>query len=214
VITVTAFGWLPDFAQGLSRDMRVRWALEEAALPYAVRHIGFEDQATPEHRARQPFGQVPVFEEDGLTLFESGAIVLHIAERSPALMPTEPAARARAVVWLLAALNTVEVAVQQLAEIDLFHAEAPWARERRPQAEAAVRQRLAELAARLEGRDYLEEDFTAGDLMMATVLQILRHTDMVAGEPAVAAYLARCEARPAFGRALRDHMAAFEAAPA
>jgi glutathione S-transferase len=190
----------------------VRWALEEAGLPYRVRQIGFEDQSTPAHRARQPFGQVPVFEEGGLTLFESGAIVLHIGARSAVLLPRDEAARARATAWMFAALNTVEVAVAHLAELDLFWPEEDWARARRPGAERAVRRRLADLAAWLDGREYLEGQFTAGDLMMATVLRILRHTDLVAERPAVAEYLGRCEARPAFGRALRDHMAAFEAA--
>lgn len=210
MITVTAFKWVPPFAQGLSRDLRVRWALEEAGLPYRLRQIDFPDQGSPEHRARQPFGQVPVLDDDGLVLFESGAIVLHIAEKSPALLPLDPCGQARATTWLLAALNTLEPVVQGLAEIDLFHADEPWAHVRRPQAEAAVCRRLADLAAWLGGRDWLEDQFTAGDLMMATVLQILRHTDLVEREPAVHAYLARCTARPAFLRAHRDHMAAFE----
>jgi glutathione S-transferase len=210
IITLTAFRWVPPFAQGLSRDLRVRWALEEAGLAYRTRQIDFPDQDTPEHRSRQPFGQVPVYEEDGLTLFESGAIVMHIAERSPALMPGDAAGRARARTWVFAALNTVEVAIQPLAEIDLFHASEDWAQARRPRAEERVRQRLRDLAARLDGRDWLEDRFTAGDLMMAAVLKILRHTELVAAEPAVAAYLARCQARPAFARAERDHLAAFE----
>lgn len=207
MITVTAFEWLPPFAQGLSRDMRVRWALEEAGLPYQTKLIGFAEKETSQHRAVQPFGQVPVLEEDGLALFESGAIALHIAERSEALLPADPAARARAVTWLLAALNSVEIVIQQLAEIDLFQPEEEWAKLRRPQVEAAVKRRLADLAAWLGDRDYLEDRFTVGDLMMATVLQILRHTDLVASEPTLDAYLKRCEARPAFQRALREHMA-------
>jgi glutathione S-transferase len=204
-ITLTSFKWVPPFAQGLSRDLRVRWALEEAGMPYRNRQID-----VPEHRARQPFGQIPVIEHDGLVLFESGAIVLHIAARSPALLPADPEGRARATAWVFAALNTVEVAVGRLAEIDLFHADADWARVRRPAAEENVRRRLRDLADWLDGRDWLEDRFTAGDLMMATVLRILRHTDLVAAEPAVAAYLARCEARPAFRRAEHDHIAAFE----
>ena len=210
MITVTAFKWVPPFAQGLVRDMRVRWALEEAGLPYRTKLIGFDDKDTAEYRARQPFGQVPVLEEDGLALFESGAIVLHIGARSEALLPADRAGGARAVTWLLSALNTIEIVVQQLAEIDLFHADEGWAKERRPPAEAAVKQRLAELATFLGDRDYLEGRFTAGDLMMASVLRILRHTELVAAEPNLHAYVRRCEARPAFGRALRDHMGAFE----
>jgi glutathione S-transferase len=211
MITVTAFKWVPPFAQGLVRDLRVRWALEEAGMPYRTRLIGPEDQAGAAHRARQPFGQVPVFEDDGLVMFESGAIVLHIGARSEALLPSDPAARARAITWLLAALNTIEVVIQPLAEIDLFHPGEAWAQARRPDAERAVQLRLTELAASLGDREYLEDRFTAGDLMMAAVLRILRHTDLVAAEPNLAAYLARCEARPAFRRALRDHLAPFAA---
>ena len=209
MITVTAFKWLPPFAQGLSRDLRVRWALEEAGLPYQTKLIGFDDQGSSDYRARQPFGQVPVFEEDGLVLFESGAIVLHIGARSEALLPTDERAKARAVTWLLAALNTIEIVIQQLAEIDLFHADQEWAKLRRPEVEEKVKRRLADLARWIADREYLEDGFTVGDLMMVTVLQILRHTDLVASEPTLKAYLARCEARPAFQRALRDHMATF-----
>ena len=209
MITISAFKQVPPFAQGLVRDLRARWALEEAGLAYRARLIDADDQASADYRACQPFGQVPMFEEDGLVLFESGAIVLHIGARSEALLPADAAARARAVTWLFAALNTIEVVIQPLAAIDLFYADQEWAKQRRPGAEQAVKKRLAELAARLGERDYLEGRFTAGDLMMATVLRILRHTDLVAAEPRLKAYLARCEARPAFQRALRDQMAAF-----
>jgi len=210
MITISAFRWVPPLARGLVRDLRVRWALEEARLPYQTRLIGPDDQASAGYRACQPFGQVPMLEEDGLVLFESGAIVLHIGERCETLLPADPAGRARAVTWLLAALNSMEVVIQPLAEIDLFHAGQDWAKRRRLELETAVKRRLKELTAWLGERDYLERRFTAGDLMMTTVLQILRHTDLVAAEPALAAYQARCEARPAFQRALRDHMAAFE----
>lgn len=209
MITVTTFGWVPPFAQGLVRDTRVRWALEEAGLPYRTRLIDFDERESPDYRARQPFGQVPVFEEDGLTLFESGAIVLYVGARSEALLPADAAARARAVSWVFAALNSIEVFVQPLAEIDLFHAEEDWARQRRPQAEQAARQRLGALAAWLGEREYLEGRFTAGDLMMTHVLRCLRHTDLVEREPALEAYRRRCEARPAFQRAHADHMAVF-----
>ncbi len=141
-ITVTAFKWVPPFAQGLVRDLRVRWALEEAGLPYEARLIGPEDQASDAYREEQPFGQVPVYEEDGLELFESGAIVLHIAETSDALMPSDAEGRARARTWLLAALNTIEPHIQQLVAIDLFHEGEPWTIERRPQVEAMLRKRL------------------------------------------------------------------------
>ena len=206
MITVSAFKWVPPFAQGLVRDLRVRWALEEAGLPYQPRLIDRDDQASAGYRALQPFGQVPAFEEDGVALFESGAIVLHIGARSETLLPADEAARARAVTWLFAAINSIEPAIQQLAEIDLGNADKEWAKERRPEMEKRVKRRLAELAACLGERDYLEARFTAGDLMMTSVLRILRHTDLVAAEPRLAAYQARCEARPAFGRALRDQI--------
>src|SRR3954462_6988165 len=144
MIEVYAFKWVPPFAQGLVRDLRVRWALEEAGLDYTPRLIAREDQDSPEYRAHQPFGQVPAYEEDGLKLFESGAIVLHIAERSEALLPGDPAARARATEWLFAALNTIEPPILNLAGIDLFSAGQEWAKLRRPDAEAAVRKRLGE----------------------------------------------------------------------
>ncbi|MFC3076687.1 glutathione S-transferase family protein [Phenylobacterium terrae] len=212
MITISAFRWVPDFARGLVRDLRVRWALEEAGLPYQVRLIGPEDQASPEYRACQPFGQVPYFEGGDVRMFESGAIVLHVGERSETLLPRDPAGRARAMCWVLAALNSIETFVTPLAEIDLFYPEEDWARLRRPGAEAAVRGRLAELSACLKAREYLEDRFTAGDLMMTTVLRILRHTDLVESDPVLAAYKARCEARPAFQRALQGQMSVFEAA--
>lgn len=209
MITVTAFKWVPPFARGLVRDLRVRWALEEAGLRYQTRLIDQNDQASAEYRAKQPFGQVPVYEEDDLVLFESGAIVLHIAERSEALLPADPKARARAKAWLFAALNSIEVRVHPLVEIDLFAAGEEWATLRRPAAERAVQRRLCELSRWLGTRDYLEDRFTAADLMMTTVLRILRHTNLVDADPPLKAYQARCESRPAFQRALRDQMATF-----
>jgi len=210
MITISAFKWVPTFAQGLVRDLRVRWALEEAGLPYHARLIGPADQGSAEYRACQPFGQVPIFEEDGLVLFESGAIVLHVAARSEALLPADAAGRARAITWLVAALNSIEIVVQQLAEIDLFYPDEEWAKLRRPAVEQTVKRRLADLAAQIGDREYLDSRFTAGDLMMTTVLQNLRQTELVKNEPTLQAYQARCEARPAFQRALRDHMATFE----
>jgi glutathione S-transferase len=210
MIKISAFKWVPPFAQGLVRDLRVRWALEEAGLPYQARLIDREVQASADYRSLQPFGQVPVYEEEGLTLFESGAIVLHVASRSEALMPADPAGRARATCWVFAALNSIEIVAQQLAEIDLFCPDEEWAKLRRPGVEKAVRNRLSELAARLGEREYLEGRFTAGDLMMTTVLRVLRHTDLVAAEPKLKAYQERCEARPAFRRALSAQLAAFE----
>ena len=210
MITITAFQWVPPFAQGLVRDLRVRWALEEAGLPFRVKLIGGNDQASADYRALQPFGQVPAFEEDGLVLFESGAIVLHVGARSETLLPADEPGRARAITWVFAALNTIEVRVQALAEIDLFYPDQEWAKARRPELEKAVEQRLKELAARLGERDYLEGRFTAGDLMMTSVLRALRHTDLLDAEPALKAYKERCEARPAFQKALASQMAAFE----
>jgi len=210
MITISAFKWVPPFARGLVRDLRVRWALEEAGIPYQARLIDPTVQASPEYRAEQPFGQVPVYEENGLKLFESGAILLHVASKSDLLLPAEPAARARAVTWVFAALNSIEIVIQQLAEIDLFHADKDWAKARRPLVEERVVGRLADLATWLGDREYLEDRFTAGDLMMTAVLRILRHTDLVEREPKLQAYRDRCTARPAFQRALRDQMAAFE----
>ncbi len=209
MITISAFKWVPPFAQGHVRDLRARWALEEAGLPYRERLIDRDDQGSAAYRALQPFGQVPALEEDGLVMFESGAIVLHIAARSEALLPAQDPARSRAVTWLLAALNTIEPVVQPLAEIDVFYADQEWAKLRRPDAETAVKRRLAELSAWLGDREYLDGGFTAGDLMMATVLRNLEHTDLLDAEPTLKAYLARCLGRPAFRRALDAQLAAF-----
>jgi glutathione S-transferase len=208
-IRVSAFRSVPPFAKGLVRDLRVRWALEEAGVAYEERLIGLDERASESYRALQPFGQVPAYEEDGLVLFESGAIVLHVAGRSEALLPSDPERRARVTTWMFAALNTVEPPIQSLAEIDLFHADEEWARLRRPAAVEAVQKRLATLSGWLDGRDYLEDRFTAADLLMTTVLRILRHTDLVARMPVLEAYRLRCEARPAFRKALADQMAAF-----
>ena len=209
MIRVSAFRWVPPFARGVVRDLRVRWALEEAGLPYEERLIGFEDRTSAAYRALQPFGQVPAYEEDGFVLFESGAIVLHVAERSEALMPRDPRQRARVTAWTFAALNTIEPRIQQLATLDLFHAEEEWAKLRRPAAVEGVQARLADLAAWLDGRSHLEGRFTAADLLMTTVLRILRHTDLVARTPVLDAYVRRCEARPAFQRALDAQLRAF-----
>jgi glutathione S-transferase len=213
MITCYAFGAVPPFARGLVRDLRVRWALEEAGLPYRVTLVGDAEGAIPPaaYRAIQPFGQVPAIADGDLTLFESGAIVLHVAERSEALLPHDPAARAHVIQWMFAALNTIEIPIQQLAAVDLFYAHERWAQERRPVLVDAVRRRLAELAACLEGRDHLIGPFSAADILMVSVLRILRHTDLLSEEPVLAAYQRRCEARPAFGKALAGHLAAFGA---
>jgi glutathione S-transferase len=209
MIKVSALRSVPPFAQGLVRELRVRWALEEAGLAYEELVIGPEDQVSEIYRRMQPFGQVPAYEEDGLVLFESGAILLHIAQKSEILMPTDPAARARLTAWLFAALSSIEPPIANLAAIDLFHADETWAMLRRPGAEKAVKARLAALSDWLEGRDYLEGRFTVADLLMTTVLRILRHTDLVAQMPVLEAYRKRCEARPAFHKALADHMALY-----
>ena len=206
-IKVSAFRWVPPFAQGLARDFRVRWALEEVGIPYEERLIGREDQDTEFYRSLQPFGQIPAYEEDDFAIFESGAIVLHIAERSEALMPSDPKGRARVLCWAFAALNSVEPRVQSLVEIDLFHSDAEWAKLRRPAVEQAAKARLTALAARFNGRDYLVDRFTAADILMITVLRNLRHTDLLAQIPRLEAYRLRCEARPAFQRAMAAHLA-------
>jgi glutathione S-transferase len=209
-ICITAFKWVPPFAQGLVRDLRVRWALEEAGLPYSEKLLGLGEHNSAAHRAVQPFGQVPVYEEDGLTLFESGSILIHIGERSAVLLPKDAAKRARAFTWMFAALNSVEPHVQNLTTIDLFFPNEEWAKLRRPGAEKMAQARLDAIAASLAGRDYLEGEFTAGDLLMISVLRNLRHTSMVKDMPVLAAYQARGEARPAFQRALAAQLAHFK----
>lgn len=208
-VSLTAFNWVPPFARGQVRDLRVRWALEEAGVDYAERLFDPREPRPEAYLAEQPFDQVPAYREGDLVLFETGAILLHVGGRCDALLPVDPIARARATAWVFAALNSVEPAFQQLASIDLFAAGAAWTAERRPQVEEMVQTKLERLDRRLDGRDWLEERFTAGDLMMATVLRILGHTDLVADHPRVADYHARCQARPAFERALAAQIAAF-----
>jgi len=215
MIRVSAFNWVPPFAQGSVRDIRVRWALEEAGLAYDDHLIGPDDQSSPGYRALQPFGQVPAYRDGEVEMFESGAIVLWIAEHSDRLMPADPAGRAMVMTWLFAASNSVEPWVGQLAGIDLFHADRAWAKERRPEVEGFVRRRLAELQTALGERRWLAGDrFSAADIIMTHVLRDLRHTAIVADYPALADYVARCEARPAFRRALADQMKPFQAAEA
>lgn len=211
MITISAFNDVPDFAKGLVRDLPVRWALEEVGLPYKTRLLDQGDQAKPDYRALQPFGQVPIFEEDGLVLFESGAIVLHIAERSETLLPAEPEARARALQWLLAALNSVEASVWNLFLIDFIHTGEDWAKLRRPAAVEFMNGRLDALAKKLGDKPFLDDErFTAGDLMMASVLRF--HSDVRKRDPRLAAYLDRCAARPAFKRALYAQLGDFRKA--
>jgi glutathione S-transferase len=208
-IEISAFAWVPPFAAGVVRDLRVRWALEEAGLSYRERLLDATKNRPEDYLREQPFGQVPIFIEGDIHLFETGAIVLHVAERSEALMPRDPVARARTSCWVIAALNSVEPMIFDLIRIDIFEPDAEWGRLRRPNAEKAVKKRLGCLSAWLGDREYLEERFTAGDLIMTTVLRILRHTDLVAQFPNLARYQARCEARPAFQRALAAQLAPF-----
>ncbi|HEX5007287.1 MAG TPA: glutathione S-transferase family protein [Hyphomonadaceae bacterium] len=215
MITLTTYKWVPDFAQPLMRAFRVRWALEEAGLPYQVRTVTLgAEQRSPEHLARQPFGQAPAIEEDGLVLHESGAIALYIAEKSEALMPKDRIGRERATAWVFSALNSVENIVQELGSIVFFHKDAGWAKERRPQVEQFLRLRLGQLADALGDRDYLEGRFTVGDLMMADVLRIIDSTGIIGEFPKLKAYKERCEARPAFKRALKAQLEGFAKAAA
>lgn len=213
MITISAFSHVPDAAKGLVRDLRVRWALEEARLAYKVRLLEQGDQNKPEYRALQPFGQVPIFEENGLVLFESGAIVLHIAERTEVLLPKDPATRARAVQWVISALDSVEPAVWNVFVIDNLYPNEEWARLRRPGAFEFMNKKLDALAKRLGDNPFLDgQHFTAGDLMMATVLRF--HSDTSRLDPRLVAYLDRCTSRPAFKRALDAQLADFRSAAA
>jgi glutathione S-transferase len=209
MITISAFRVVPPFAKGLVRDLRVRWALEEAGIPYRVHYLTQEEKAAPEYRDWQPFGQVPAFEEDGFRLFETGAILLYIGERSEALLPRDPQGKARATQWMISALNSIETQVQTLTTLDIGFSGQEGVKPFRAAVEDRVKARLAVLAGRLGGQDYLNGRFTIADIMMTTVLRILRHTDLVAKEPAVKAYQDRCEARPAFQRALKGQMDGF-----
>ena len=209
-IEITAFRWVPDFAQGVVRDLRVRWALEEAGLDYRVRL--FDQQRPPEYLAEQPFDQVPVYRDGDVHIFESGAIVQYVGEKSEALLPRDTNGRFRAIQWTYAALNSVEPAILNLLLIDIFYAGEEWAKLRRQGAADFARLKLKRIAEWLGDRTWLEGDrFTIGDLIMITTLRFLRHTDMVAEFPNLAAYLKRGEARPAFQRALADQLAVYAA---
>ena len=210
MITISAFRWVPPFAQGQVRDLRVRWALEEAGLPYKTRLLEQGDQDKPDYRALQPFGQVPILEEDGHVLFETGAIVLHIGERCEALLPKDPGARARATQWLIAALNSIEPHIMNVAVLDLFYADQEWAKLRKPSAVEFAQRRLDALAMALGDKPYLDgARFTAGDLMMSTVLRII---PALARDPRLTAYVERCTSRQAFKRALDAQLGDFRKA--
>ena len=213
MITISAYKWVPPQVRGLVRDLRPRWALEEAGIPYTEKLIGLgEDQTSDWYRALQPFGQVPAMEEDGLKIFESGAIVLRIAQKSDVLMPKDEVSRLRTISWIFAAINSIEPPVQELALIQLAYSDQEWTKARKPMLDEWITKRLAQLADVRDGKDWLEGRFTAGDLMMVTVLRMLHTTDLLDKEPAIKAYVARGEARPAFQRALAAQLAAFEKA--
>ena len=206
-ITITAFERSPDGGQGLARDTRVRWALEEVGQPYEVRLVSFRAMKEPAHLALHPFGQIPTYEEGDLALFETGAIVLHIAGRHAGLLPNDPNARARAITWMFAAVNTLEPPILELANAKLLEGDRPWNRDRLPLVEDRVRNRMGQLARRLGDADWLEGAFSAGDLMMASVLLRLRSSGMLDEYPKLAAYVARGEARPAYKRAFAAQLA-------
>lgn len=212
-ITITAYDWVPSFAKGLVRDLRVRWALEEVGRSYNVRFLPQGTQKRADHRALQPFGQVPTYEEGDLALFESGAIVLHIADQHDGLLPSDRSKRARAIEWAFAALNTVEPPISDLAIATLFERDEAWSEPRLPSVRARIDERLEELSHRLADNDWLDGDFSAGDLLMVTVLRALRGSGLVERHANLAAYVERGEARPAFRQALADHMAGFTASP-
>jgi len=206
-ITITAFEKSPDGGMGLARDTRVRWALEEVGQPYDVRLLSFEAMKQPAHLDLHPFGQIPTYEEDGLALFETGAIVFHIAEKYRGLFPADASARARAVMWMFAAVNTIEPPILDLSFSKILEGNKPWAAERAPLVAERVRVRLRQLSDRLGGAEWLESDFSAGDLMMVSVLLRLKPSGMLNDFPALAAYVARGEARPAYERAFAAQLA-------
>jgi glutathione S-transferase len=207
--TITAFESSPDRGRGLARDMPVRWALEEAGQAYEVRLVSFDEMKAAAHLALHPFGQIPTYQEGELALFESGAIVLHIAERHSGLLPAEPKARSRAIAWMFAALNTVEPPIVERSMAIILESDKPWHKERLALLDERVRVRLGQLAARLGDADWLDEAFSAGDLMMVAVLRRLGGSGLLEDHPNLAAYVARGEARPAFKRAFDDQLAVF-----
>ncbi|MGX5720345.1 glutathione S-transferase family protein [Shinella zoogloeoides] len=213
-ITITAFERSPDRGRGLARDMRVRWALEEAGQPYDVRLLSFEAMKQPGHLALHPFGQIPTYEEDGLSLFETGSIVFHIAERHAGLLPRDAKARARAITWIFAALNTMEPPIVELETAVREERGKTWHAEHRAVLEGRVRTRLGQLSAHLGAAEWLEGAFSAGDLLMVSVLMRLAWSDILDDYPNLAAFLARGQARPAYRRAFEAQRAVFTAASA
>ncbi|EJN10648.1 glutathione S-transferase [Bradyrhizobium sp. YR681] len=211
--TITAFENSPDRGRGQARDMRVRWALEEIGATYDVRLVSFKAMKEPAHLALHPFGQIPTYEDGDLALFETGAIVLHIAERHAGLLPQDANARARAIAWMFAALSTLEPPIVELGMAMLFERDKSWYAERLPMLQERVRIRLGELSRRLGDADWLDGAFSAGDLMMVTVLRRLNTSGLLDEYPDIAAYVARGEARPAFQRAFEAQLAVFRSAP-
>ena len=207
---ITAFRWVPDFAAGLVRDLRIRWALEEVGRPYRVKLLDALNPRPADYFHEQPFGQVPAFRDEQVQLFESGAILIHLAIEEERLLPRDRNARMRSVAWLIAALNSIEPMIFELVNIDIFNRGQEWTKERRPQVVDKIVARLKLLADALGDSEWLEGRFTIGDLMMVSVLRNLRHTELVAQQPLLAAYVARGEARPAFQRALADQLAVFK----
>ncbi len=210
--TLTAFEHSPDRGRGLARDMRVRWALEEVGQPYEVRLVSFAEMKQPAHRALHPFGQIPTYEEGDLVLFETGAIVLHIAQRHAGLLPADANARARAIAWMFAALNTVESPILDRAIAAIVERDKAWYEQRLPLVDDRIRQRLGELSARLADAEWLEGAFHAGDLLMATVLLRLKASGLLDEYPNLSAYVSRAEARPAYKRAFAAQLAVFTGA--
>jgi len=206
---VTAFDWVPDFARGLVRDLRVRWALEEIGRPYDTELLNARAPRPEEYLARQPFDQVPAFRDGDLNLFETGAILLYLGEQDERLLPREGQAHWDAVAWLFSALNSVEPVLQRIVSYDVFYKDQPWAPGAREAIDGLCRKKLERVNAALEGKDWLAGQFSVADIAMVTVLNILRHTDLVAEYPALAAYKARGEARPAYKRALDAQYADF-----
>ena len=211
VPTITAFETSPDRGRGLARDMPVRWALEEVGQPYEVRLVSFAAMKQAAHMALHPFGQIPTYEEGSLTLFESGAIVLHVAQTHAGLLPAEAEARMRAVGWMFAALNTVEPPIVERSMAAVFERDKPWYAERLPMLDGRVRERLGQLSDRLGEADWLDGDFSAGDLMMVSVLRRMEGTGLLEPYPRLLAYIARAVARPAYRRAFAAQLAVFEA---
>jgi glutathione S-transferase len=210
--TITAFERSPDRGQGLARDMRVRWALEEVGQPYEVRLLSFKAMKEPAHLALHPFGQIPTYEEGDLALFESGAIVFHIAERHSGLLPDDANARARAITWMFAALDTVEPPIFDRALAKILERDEPWYDQRLRFLEDSIRKRLGALSRRLGDADWLDGAFSAGDLLMVTVLRRLKGSGILEEYPNLSAYVARGEARPAYKRAFDAQLAVFTAA--